>query len=132
MTSYISAGHRALRLYADQNIVSLEYLEGVAKLRLSLTAFADVLSTKKHELSQYSAFIDCCRDLCTDTKINFIDGDNSSGPVIYLMKLLVQQYGLPTLKHVTTTCPWVIPKELTESKNEVCCTDMYKQTHLHV
>ena len=53
--------------------------------------------------------------LCTDRKVNTVDVTgkaDTTGPVVYLLKLLVRQFGFPCLKLVSQTHPWVIPQEL--------------------
>ena len=129
MAIFMREGHGALKLYSEHNIVTLQFIEGVAKLRLSLSTFTEVLSKhiakgqEGHDSIQHRELIDNCKELCTDMTVNCVNGDNSSGPSVYLMKVLVQQYGLPTLNSVAREYPWIIPKELTESKHEVCaCT----------
>ena len=52
------------------------------------------------------------RAVCIDTSVNHVDGTgqtNTTGPVIYLLKLIVRQYGLSCLTEVCAAHTWVIP-----------------------
>ena len=53
--------------------------------------------------------------LCTDKDINHIDvtGDSDmTGPIVYLIKLLMRQYGTDCLQQVSGRHQWVVPPEL--------------------
>ena len=56
-----------------------------------------------------------CRRACTESRINTIDttGEaNTTGPVVYLLKLLVRQAGFVCLNKIVQTRNWVVPHEL--------------------
>lgn len=53
-------------------------------------------------------------EVCTDPNINttnFVVGD-VVGPAVYLLKLIVRQYGFNCLKQASVECQWVIPQGL--------------------
>ncbi len=55
-------------------------------------------------------------EVCTDPAINttdFVDdAEGVVGPAIYLLKLLVRQYGFPCLKQVSEQHQWIVPEGL--------------------
>ena len=98
--------------------VSLEYLEAVAKIRFALSVVAEELSNNRvrgrEELLQVAS------TMCTDVNVNVLDSSgrkDTTGPVIYLLKLLVRQFGFACLKSVSEEHPWVIPRELRRGDN---------------
>ncbi len=60
--------------------------------------------------------LELAKEVCTDPVINTTDfnisGVDCVGPGIYLLKLLVRQYGFMCLKEVSVRHPWVIPEGL--------------------
>ena len=54
--------------------------------------------------------------VCTDRAINTTDfgasGEDVVGPAVYLLKLLVRQYGFPCLKEVSQQHQWILPEGL--------------------
>ena len=53
--------------------------------------------------------------ICTDKGINHIDvtGDSdTTGPIVYLLKLLMRRYGTDCLQQVSGRHEWVVPPEL--------------------
>ena len=58
------------------------------------------------------------RCACTESKTNTID--TKTGPIVYLLKLLVYQAGFSSLAKVVKSpqLKWMVPKELEE--DEVC------------
>ena len=61
------------------------------------------------------ALLHVVRMVCTDPSINHIDDTGQSdttGPVLYLLKLIVRQFGFPCLTEVSVEHPWVVPHEL--------------------
>ena len=92
---------------------SLEYLEGVAKIRSALLVIAEILVTPSGEVDE--DLLKAAESLCTDDLVNCINTDNlenTVGPVIYLIKLLARQYGMPHLKAISENYKWVIPAPL--------------------
>ena len=125
VTSLLTEGHIALQNNI-QGTVSLEYLEGVAKIRFSLSILADVL--KKNECGHnYKELLEAGAQLCLDHNVNCIDlaAQNPTGPMVYLIKLIVRQYGMPCLKTIAETHEWTIPAELKpEEVNIIVTCDM--------
>ena len=158
----------ALKLFASamdeftgftQRDISLDMLEGVARLRYALQVAAELLQMQVKEMGGASAshthvlhgrvasrLVDAtrycctciktcismhfnstlfiCRHACTDDRINIIDTtgkSNTTGPIVYLLKLLVRQAGLSCLKKIVertdVQLKWLIPQEL--SRDEV-------------
>ena len=97
---------------------TLEYLEGVAKIRCSLSVVAEVLKNDDsgHHIME---LLRAAERMCSDSDINCIDSTghrDTVGPVIYLLKLLVRQYGMPCLKAAAEVHEWIIPAELRSDK----------------
>ena len=101
--------------------ISVLLLEGLAKIRFSLSIAADIfekqVSSKQNIVTSSSIkqLVYTAQNVCCDLKINVIDTTGSidmTGPTVYLMRLLVRQYGMSCLEKVADTYSWVIPKEL--------------------
>ena len=65
-----------------------------------------------------------CSRACTDTKINTFDatgGSNTTGPIVYLLKLLVCQAGFSCLAKILRDpqFKWIVPKELEQEEVHV-------------
>jgi len=92
--------------------ISLGYIEGVAKVRFALSVVAEQLH--KH-VTMKPALLHAVRTVCTDPSINHI-GDtgqtDTTGPALYLLRLIVRQFGFPYLTEVSVEHPWVVPHEL--------------------
>ncbi len=96
--------------------ISRQYLEAVAGVRFCLSILAEQL--KSDHISE--AISRVARYLCMDTRLNIIDPSgrvDTTGPVLYLIKLLVRQFGFPCLMTVSQTHPWVIPEGLRRVNN---------------
>ena len=102
-TMVLDDGHRALRHHGQySDIITLEYLEGVAEVRFALSVVAELLNQSDQPRSQQDGvlvaqLLQQAREICTDPNINCVDdtGERDTvGPVVYLIKLLVRQYGL--------------------------------------
>ena len=118
-------GHRVIRCQTQYNEgVNLEYLEGVAKVRFALSIVAELLSQSNQPRSQQDGvlivqLLHQAREVCTDPNINSVDDTgqkDTEGPVVYLIKLLVRQYGLQCLQKVSEEHGWIVPRLL--QKNE--------------
>jgi hypothetical protein len=102
--------------------ISVLLLEGLAKIRFSLSIAADIFekqaSSKQNIVTSSPAvkqLVYTAQNVCCDLKVNVIDTTGSldtTGPIIYLMRLLVRQYGMSCLEKVGDAYSWVIPKEL--------------------
>lgn len=62
------------------------------------------------------SLLQLAEEVCSDPEINTTDFTTSDvdivGPAIYLIKLLVRQYGFPCLKHVFKEHKWTVPEGL--------------------
>jgi len=61
------------------------------------------------------ALLRAVRSVCIDPAVNLFDQTEQSdttGPVLYLLKLIVRQFGFPCLKEVSVEHPWIMPHEL--------------------
>ena len=101
--------------------ISVLLLEGLAKIRFSLSIAADIfekqVSSKQNIVTNSSMklLVYTAQNVCCDLKINVIDTTGSldmTGPIVYLMRLLVRQYGMSCLEKVADAYTWVIPKQL--------------------
>lgn len=109
--------------------ISVLLLEGLAKIRFSLSIAADIFekqaSSKQNIMisSPMKQLVYTAQNVCCDLKINIIDTTGSldmTGPIIYLMRLLVRQYGMSCLEKVADIYSWVIPKELRNKQVSNC------------
>ena len=111
VTRQLLQGYSALQEHQRCGTPNLEYLEGVAKVRYSLSFVAEVIKNGE-------GFVDLLRAagrMCSDHEVNCIDPSGSRdtvGPAIYLLKLLVRRYGMPCLKAAAETYDWIVPAEL--------------------
>ena len=112
-TTILLQGFSTLREH-HRGTPTLEYLEGVAKVRYSLSVVAEVL--KSEENGQHiMELLRAAGRMCSDREVNCIDPTgrrDTVGPVIYLLKLMVRQYGMPCLKAAAEIHEWIIPAEL--------------------
>ena len=107
--------------------ISVLFLEGLAKIRFSLSVVADILEkqvSSKQKVttsSHITQLVYTAQNICSDLNINVIDTTgnlDTTGPTVYLMRLLVRQFGMSCLEKVADTYSWIIPMEL-RSKQEV-------------
>ncbi len=104
------------------SVISLQYLEAVAGVRFALSVLAQLL--EKNGIINM-AILRVARDLCMDDRLNIIDPSgrvDTTGPVLYLVKLLVRQFGFPCLKRISQAHPWVVPEGLRRADNVSTCT----------
>ena len=126
----LEEGHRALRHHGQHSdeLVRLEYLEGVAKVRFALSIVAELLNKSDQPRSQEEGvlvvqLLHQTRDVCTDPNINSVDNTgqkDTEGPVVFLIKLLVRKYGLSCLQKASEAHAWIVP-ELLQKTEEVGC-----------
>lgn len=55
-------------------------------------------------------------EVCADPDINFTKGGVIVGPAMYLVKLLVRQYGFSFLKRISKEYPWIVPDTLRKTE----------------
>ena len=112
-TTILQEGFCALQEH-HLGMPTLEYLEGIAKARFSLSVVAEVL--KSEETGQhFVGLLKAAGQMCTDREVNCIDPaeqQNTMGPLIYLLKLIVRQYGMPCLRVAAQVHDWLIPAQL--------------------
>ena len=116
--------------------ITLDLLEGVAMVRYALLVVADLLQQQvnkvegafppSHTESVNEAtviqLLKEARQICTMVGINTIDmtsKGNTTGPVVYLMKVIVRQWGFGCLKQVIKGHQWVMPAALRQDKVRV-------------
>lgn len=113
--------HRNYKSHAPN---SLGYLNGVAGIRFAISEIASIhnfLYTNKHaEKTQdiqllVSRLMQQAQDVCVSTT----NPDDLLGPALYLLKLIVRQFGFPCLEFVSAEYEWVIPVTL-RTEAEVC------------
>ena len=100
--------------------ITLPYLEGIAKLRYSLTVVAELLhcqyngEKQGHHTRDSQLLIEMANKCCSDYNFNKDD----TGPGVFLVKQLARQYGFTFLFNVTSdkTMQWVIPVSLRQSE----------------
>ena len=120
----LTYSHRVLRIYKERPEVNIEYLEAVAGVRFALMEITHLLHSNYADKQQLLIFdMHHVKELCTDHRINTVDFSASNtdvvGPAMYLVKLLVRQYGFPCLKQVCEAYPWIVPEGL-RTANQVC------------
>ncbi len=127
-------GYQQLQKHLHTSLISLQYLEAVAGVRFVLSFLAHCHLKKNNIIND--AVLGVARDLCMDTRLNIIDPSgrvDTTGPVLYLIKLLVRQFGFPCLMTVSQTHPWVVPDGLKRAdnvsryihKDEVCLLQIW-------
>ena len=103
--------------------ISLDYLEGVAKLRYGLLVAAELLhaqlGNKEQRAHTHDAqlLIETAKECCISIEIN----SDSAGPRVFLVKQIVRQYGMAFLMNLTSdkSKEWVVPVHLRRAE-EVC------------
>ena len=114
--------------YEQNHTINTRYLESVAGVRFAIREIAHLLHQKfsnddataapKPQHLQQLEFdlIHLAENVCCDPVINTADYIASGvGPAVYLMKLLVRQYGLPCLRDLLVHHHWIVPKGLQPS-----------------
>lgn len=120
------------RSFTQRDII-VDLLEGVAKVRYALLVVANLLQQQVNEVGGTSLashpqiihratatrLLEEARKVCTMESINTIDvtGErNTTGPVVYLLKMIVHQWGFECLKRVVEESQWVLPVELRQDE----------------
>ena len=113
VTKILNEGYDGLQEHRS-GTPTLEYLESVAKIRYSLSVVAKVLKNA-HKGHHFMELIKAAAEVCSHRKVNCIDPTGQKdtvGPVIYLLKLIVRQYGMPCLRVAAQVHDWLIPDQL--------------------
>ena len=107
--------------------ISLEYLKAVAQVRFGLHLAATCLIQEAgcnepmcilgqdNNIKDSAArlrLLAVIERICTDTTINQIDQVHATGPLMYLLRLLVRRYGMMPLRNVCKKYQWVQPPNL--------------------
>ena len=110
-----------------QQDISLNLLEGVANIRYGLLVVAKLLLRQVSKVdgaflsdnpdisSAENQLVDKAHHLCTARSVNAIDitgNGNTTGPAVYLLKLIVRLAGFGELKKVADKHQWLIPENL--------------------
>ena len=125
----LSLGYKALRnqIGHAESDISVEFLEGVAQVRFALSIVAELLSKRvslsreDHDASmlEYGAdattIIEESRDICMDVEIN----PPECGPLLYLFKLVVRQYGVTYVSNLIEfrDLEWILPPQLKSTED---------------
>ena len=112
---------------AQDGEISLDYLEGVAKLRYGLLVAAELLHAQLENKEQRAhthdaqLLIEIAKECCISIQIN----SDSAGPGIFLVKQIVRQYGMAFLVNLTSdkSKEWVVPVHLRRAE------EVFKKYH---
>ena len=109
---------------------TIPHMEAIAQIRFALSVVSNVLSTQTRELNTadslpvlpqaHHILLQAASNICGDLNVNVIDitgSEDTTGPVIYLLKLLVRRFGVNVLMEVANEHDWIIPCEL---RQKVC------------
>ena len=117
-------GYQSLRQHGQYtDAVTLDYLEGVAKVRFALSVVAELLNQNDQPWSHedgvlVAQLLHQAQEVCVDPNINSIDDTgqrDTVGPVVFLIKLLVRQYGLNCLQRASEAHAWIVPEQLKQT-----------------
>ena len=117
----------------SQRDITLDLLEGVAKVRYALLVVAGLFQQQVSEVGGASPashahivhgamanpLLEEARQACTMEGVNTIDSTgerNTTGPIVYLLKMIVRQWGFGCLKKVVERHQWVVPVELRQDE----------------
>ena len=93
----------------------LAFLEGVSKVRYSLSIVAEILNQSSENIDDDRDLLAAAEKICTDSDLNFVNISNhcnTLGPSIYLVRLLTKRYGMPCLKFVAEAHKWILPDDI--------------------
>ncbi len=124
--NFLKQSHSALRDFRIKHNISIRYLEGIAEARFAIAEVASLIGTQCSgeagsvpELLLRSNVMQFAEQICEDPDLNQTDfgasGVDVAGPVVYLIKLLVRQFGFPCLKLACERYQWIVPENLHES-----------------
>lgn len=94
-------------------------VDGVASVRFGLAMVAKQMQMETMERELFADkkdIIKATKLLCTESAINRCDTSGITGPCLYLLKILLRQYGHSCLVKVADIYPWVIPQALQHHK----------------
>ena len=102
--------------------LSVSYLEKVAHMRYGLSVVAEIFSrevTVDEKPIIARRLMQIALKICTDKTVNVFDESGCTGPCIFLVKLIVRQYGVACLDKIVEKHPWVVP-EVLRNVGQVC------------
>ena len=102
--------------------VSVSYLEKVAHMRYGLSVVAEILRrqvTVDEEPVVAHHLMQIANKICTDRTLNDFDPSVCAGPSVFLVRLIVRQYGIGYLEKIIPNHPWVMP-EILQNEDQVC------------
>ena len=113
--------------------ISMPYLESIAQIRFALSVVAELifkqnqsgLLARGYHSHIAHSLIQVAKNYCTEDSLN----DEDSGPAVYLLKLLVRQYGTSFLATLSAdpAMEWVVPLHLRGSgKASITVDILYK------
>ena len=128
----------------SQRDITLDLLEGVAKVRYALLVVAGLLQQQVNEVggafpashthiihgATADRLLQKARQACTMEGVNTIDSTgerNTTGPIVYLLKMIVRQWGFGCLKKIVERHQWVVPVELRQDEVREGGTDKWAE-----
>ena len=127
----LANAHPTLRKYKSNPSINISYLEGVAGTKFAIMEVANFIHSQfsndenldidqTFEQSEVvSTLMEWARRVCTDTVINTTTMKSGNvditGPVAYLLKLLVRHFSFPCLKQASEKYLWIVPQGLRTS-----------------
>lgn len=127
----LKESYDALRAYAVNHAINIHFLESMAGVRFALMEIASHLHSRyvteklmifTQSIQQKELLLmELTEEICTDKLINITDvttEEDVVGPALYLIKLVVRQYGFICLKRLSEKYYWIIPKGLSGSQSE--------------
>lgn len=129
-TKILMKAYPTLREFKSNLSISMEYIEGVAGTKFAIMEVAKLIYSqfsKEIGIGQVAErselfinLMEQVKKVCTDTVINtttlYARGNlDVTGPVVYLLKLLVRQFSFPCLKQTSERYPWMVPEGLRTS-----------------
>ena len=92
-------------------------------MRYGLSVVAEVLRrqvTVDEEPLVAHRLMQIANKICTDRTLNEFDPSVCTGPSVFLVKLIIRQYGIACLEKIIPNHPWVMP-EILQNEGQVCC-----------
>lgn len=99
-----------LHLTTGSSKITLQYLEGVAKIRFALNVVSELIYSKQaggHRSLESLKLMEKTEAFCKRGVLNQEDG----GPAVYLVKQLARQYGLSFINNISSDheLGWIVP-----------------------
>ena len=125
----LEKSYQALKKYkADQDVIIVHYLEGIAGVRFAMMEVANLLHSHYESRSDQQldlSLMQLAEQVCSDPAINTVDfgdrGNGVVGPAMYLLKLLARLYGFSCLKQAIKDYHWILPGGLQSAAEQVIC-----------